>query len=333
MNRVVLFIIGLMIIIVLFLTTDYFQNNNSDSLAAKQQEKINTISSCYYSGVSSNASSTKKDKPVDDQYLFNKILESIECQDTFNFLESDVPVAAAFLTKKNNQTIREILFNSESINDALLNNNKTYRQQIIISILAHEIAHHMLGHTLKYDESRPLTEIEADRFSGYVSRMLGSSLDQAQLAVNIFSNEEATQTHPSRKARLIAVKNGYNDGKSMDWQSYTFIQRNTPRPDDNSKEAYNFNSVISDAPIFALAVRNRILSNSEKRYIYTKDSVYFDKIQAETLLATLLPGTPVNVLRKVGDYYEIEAIVGNRRIIGYINVFEYGKHSILESKK
>jgi hypothetical protein len=334
MKRVALIIFIISSIILFLFFSNYYHQNKKLNTFSKEKYEENIISSCSYSGEILKSSSYKNELPLNTQIIFNKILQSVNCRDSFNLRESDVPVAAAILIQKNSLAIREILFNSKSINEAFLNNDTIeHKEKIIVSILAHEIAHHILGHTLKYDESRPLTEIEADRFSGYISGLFGSTLEEAQLAVNFFSNEEATKTHPSRVARLLAVKNGYNDGKSMDWQSYTFIQPNTPGPHDKNKEENIFNSAISDAPIFAIAVRNRILSKIEKRYIDTKDSIYFDKIQAETLLATLLPGTPVNVLRKFGDYYEIEAIVGNRRIIGYINVFEYGKHSILRYNK
>ncbi|OGX92113.1 hypothetical protein [Hymenobacter coccineus] len=52
-----------------------------------------------------------------------------------------------------------------------------------ISILAHEMGHHLNGHTLRAGGSNPQDELEADEFSGFVLRKLGASLAQAQAAL------------------------------------------------------------------------------------------------------------------------------------------------------
>jgi hypothetical protein len=52
-----------------------------------------------------------------------------------------------------------------------------------ISILAHEMGHHLNGHTLRGGGSQPQDELEADEFSGFVLRRLGASLAQAQAAI------------------------------------------------------------------------------------------------------------------------------------------------------
>jgi hypothetical protein len=78
-----------------------------------------------------------------------------------------------------------------------------------ISILAHEMGHHLNGHTLRAGGSQPQDEIEADEFSGFVLRRLGASLAQAQAAMAAVSPEAGSATHPGRAPRLAAISRGW----------------------------------------------------------------------------------------------------------------------------
>ncbi len=79
-----------------------------------------------------------------------------------------------------------------------------------ISILAHEIGHHLNGHTLE-GGSRPDNELEADEFSGFVLRKLGASLSESQLAMKIVADARASSTHPGKYDRLTAIAEGWNN--------------------------------------------------------------------------------------------------------------------------
>jgi hypothetical protein len=78
-----------------------------------------------------------------------------------------------------------------------------------ISILAHEMGHHLNGHTLRAGGSQPQDELEADEFSGFVLRRLGASLAQAQAAMAAASPDEGSATHPGRAPRLAAISRGW----------------------------------------------------------------------------------------------------------------------------
>ncbi|WP_375434328.1 membrane-binding protein [uncultured Hymenobacter sp.] len=78
-----------------------------------------------------------------------------------------------------------------------------------ISILAHEMGHHLNGHTLKTGGSNPTDELEADEFSGFVLRKMGASLAEAQAGMAVVSDEEASPTHPGRSTRLKAINEGW----------------------------------------------------------------------------------------------------------------------------
>ena len=78
-----------------------------------------------------------------------------------------------------------------------------------ISILAHEMGHHLNGHTLRPGGSQPIDELEADEFSGFVLRKLGASLAQAQAAMATVSDDQGSVTHPGRTPRLTAISEGW----------------------------------------------------------------------------------------------------------------------------
>lgn len=92
---------------------------------------------------------------------------------------------------------------------------KTAEHWTLVSILAHEVGHHLAFHTElegRYHEF----ELEADYFSGFVLRRLGASMDQAQAAMKTISPAEASLTHPGLNQRLQAITIGWTDGGSSE---------------------------------------------------------------------------------------------------------------------
>jgi hypothetical protein len=78
-----------------------------------------------------------------------------------------------------------------------------------ISIMAHEIGHHLQGHTIDGKGARPQKEIEADKFSGFVLHQLGASMEESFAAIRALGSEHPTATHPARAARLEAIRKGW----------------------------------------------------------------------------------------------------------------------------
>ncbi|MES2328711.1 MAG: membrane-binding protein [Bacteroidota bacterium] len=79
-----------------------------------------------------------------------------------------------------------------------------------VSVLAHEIGHHLNGHTLSNTGSQPALEIEADEFSGFVMQKMGATLAQAQAAMKIAAGYKPSLTHPGQAERLLAIQKGWN---------------------------------------------------------------------------------------------------------------------------
>ncbi|RYU77203.1 M48 family metalloprotease [Hymenobacter persicinus] len=84
-----------------------------------------------------------------------------------------------------------------------------------ISILAHEMGHHLNGHTLLAGGSKPADELEADEFSGFVLRKMGASLAEAQAAMALVSDDAPSPTHPGRADRLTAISTGWQQSNNQ----------------------------------------------------------------------------------------------------------------------
>jgi len=85
-----------------------------------------------------------------------------------------------------------------------------------ISVLAHEIGHHLSGHTLKLKGINQREELEADKFSGFILYRMNANLDEAKAALLNIGNEIDTVIHPPVEIRIQAISNGWLDAKYLD---------------------------------------------------------------------------------------------------------------------
>jgi hypothetical protein len=119
----------------------------------------------------------------------------------------DVANAQALVETIEGREVRVILYNP----DWMDNLEKTLGTDwTSVSILAHEIGHHLAGHL---DPRYPnhAAELEADKFSGFILNKLGARLEQAQLAMAMISPEEASVSHPGRALRVTEIARGWNE--------------------------------------------------------------------------------------------------------------------------
>ncbi|MCY7352307.1 MAG: hypothetical protein LH606_16855 [Cytophagaceae bacterium] len=93
--------------------------------------------------------------------------------------------------------------------------DRTQNSWAAISIMAHEIAHHLEGHTVDGMGSRPEKELIADRWSGWALHQMGATLDEAQLAMRTLQSEMGDYTHPARSLRLAAIEKGWREAESL----------------------------------------------------------------------------------------------------------------------
>lgn len=135
--------------------------------------------------------------------IIKMILESMGLEASFEVKKTNVLNAAAVVY----QGRRYVLYNPAFITAM---NKMAGTSWASVAILAHEIGHHLNGHTLDGKGSLPSIELEADEFSGFVLRKMGASLSDAQLAIRIVASAKATSTHPAKNDRLMAIADGWN---------------------------------------------------------------------------------------------------------------------------
>lgn len=104
---------------------------------------------------------------------------------------------------------RYILYNQEFM-EKVKDQTKTNFSEL--AILAHEIAHHLSGHTLENSGNSYDMELESDKFAGYILFKLGASIEETKKTYSTLSGAGST-THPPRAARIAALKNGWYDAK------------------------------------------------------------------------------------------------------------------------
>ncbi|HEV8079577.1 MAG TPA: hypothetical protein VGP43_02620 [Chitinophagaceae bacterium] len=163
------------------------------------------------------------------------IIEVIGLKQNFEVLAAGVDNAAAVVY----QSKRYILYNPDFINrlDAAAGN-----KWASISILAHEIGHHLNGHTLEYIGSRPEKELEADEFSGFVLRRMGATLAEAQGAMKVAANYKRSLTHPGQTERLTAIAGGWNRANIQ--QGGKDLAKTTPVKKQTDNTAYARNQPV-----------------------------------------------------------------------------------------
>jgi hypothetical protein len=135
--------------------------------------------------------------------IIQQIIDVVGLKPNFEVLAASVDNAAAVIYGGK----RYILYNPNFF-AALTKSTGT--KWAAVSVLAHEIGHHLNGHTLSQIGSEPKSELEADEFSGFVLRKMGASLTDAQAAMKVAAAQRATSTHPGQYDRLIAIANGWN---------------------------------------------------------------------------------------------------------------------------
>lgn len=138
-----------------------------------------------------------------------EIIRAVGLKPNFEVMPANVENAAAVVYGGK----RYVLYNPTFIN-ALV--QKTGNKWAAVSVLAHEIGHHLNGHTVTTSGSHPAIELEADEFSGFVLRKMGASLADAQAAMKILAGQTASRTHPAQHDRLAYIAKGWHSADNKE---------------------------------------------------------------------------------------------------------------------
>jgi hypothetical protein len=89
-------------------------------------------------------------------------------------------------------------------------NKITRNKWAVMTLLAHEVGHHLNGHTIRKGGSTPELELEADEFAGFILQKLGATLQESQIVMHYISKAKESRTHPAKDSRLHAIEKGWN---------------------------------------------------------------------------------------------------------------------------
>lgn len=186
-------------------------NSTSNNLV-NCQELFKLGNSCSYSKNVSNTTVNLYYPSIEAEHIIDKIMKMVSLPSNFIIKASNVDNAVATLIQtESDKTERFILYNPDFIESVKSITGNDYSAW---SILAHEIGHHLSGHTLGGNEDSHLQELEADEFSGYVMYKMGASLTQSQSAINKFCSEVGSLSHPPKSKRLLAISRGWYNAKN-----------------------------------------------------------------------------------------------------------------------
>lgn len=182
---------------------------SEQELAAELSE---LLQACSYDGQAFkvNPRALAGSDGTDGREAVRNIMRFTGLPQNFKVVEGEVPNAAAIIMMgKSGVPERVIAYNAafmKQVREATINNDWAS-----ISIMAHEIGHHLSGHTLQPGGSQPPIELEADKFSGFVLYKMGAALSDATKAISTLIPEEDGPTHPGRKKRLTAIEAGWTE--------------------------------------------------------------------------------------------------------------------------
>jgi Zn-dependent peptidase ImmA (M78 family) len=121
-----------------------------------------------------------------------------------NFTIKAANVSNARATMENNQ--RLLLYNQDFIQHAIKAGGTPWAA---IGIMAHEIGHHLSGHTLgNSGATRMDEELQADQFAGHILFQMGATRDEVTSPLNSLTSSQGDSLHPPKSARIAAFTAG-----------------------------------------------------------------------------------------------------------------------------
>lgn len=149
--------------------------------------------------------------PKEIENSVNEILKTVGIQGIANAKFklhdcSGINNAVAKILKEKGEDVRYVIYDPGFFQFMINETNNRWAPQFV---LAHEIGHHISGHSLNDGSSNHQYELDADYFAGRALAMMGASLDDALSATHVLS-ENATSSHPARADRQKEITRGWN---------------------------------------------------------------------------------------------------------------------------
>lgn len=192
-------------------------------------DAIETGKTCSYFGESVPAKVTTFSSDAEADAVVKQIIAASGLSPNFEIMAAGVPNAAAIIRGSK----RLILYDQYFVRSL---RDRAGTRWAPISVMAHEIGHHLNGHTLENSGSRPKIELEADYYSGFVLQRMGATMAEARAAMEKFGDPTGSATHPAKYDRLAAIANGWtksceSDPKCGQPDSSSDVRPTPSRPD------------------------------------------------------------------------------------------------------
>ncbi|RTL14157.1 MAG: hypothetical protein EKK56_01945 [Flavobacteriaceae bacterium] len=164
------------------------------------------FNNCLYSNINS----------IDDKIIINKNVDDLEIKSIVLNISEKLNIDYNFTIYNypnfNNCAALNYYGHKIIIYDPIfLKKISKNKKSVITSILAHEIAHHLLNHTSIYTsnlEEKRKRELEADYISAVIMKKLGYTLNQSIEGVeqlNDFNDNDFNSTHPLKEKRNLII--------------------------------------------------------------------------------------------------------------------------------
>jgi hypothetical protein len=208
--------------------------------------KVSAKHACFGTSAEIKGDIYAFDPDLTAQKTLKLLLDYAGLASSFKLEAANVPSAAAVIEGRT----RYVLYNQTLISDMKEADAEGWMAR---GLLAHEIGHHVNGHTLDSEGSRPATELEADWYAGFLLRNMGATRSQAVLAVTKLSDEGDTPTHPGRSARVAACVNGWTHADDLRQQAPS--QRGPSDPVPVPEPQARVEKMAEDRPVHGMSSR------------------------------------------------------------------------------
>ena len=258
----------LRIILLLFLTNLlYSQNETGLEICFQLQEYTKNFTTDYEADLA-----------------LEKILSTIGASKNFILIPCDEIQNAVAITFKGD---RYILYDKNFMTEISSITNKWSD----LFILAHEVGHHINGHTRDFLLSKVLDseslenqrndELEADEWAAFVVSKLGASLKEIENIIELLGSNknDLYSTHPDKTKRLAAVKKGYDNAESQ--KEVVVVESESTGLNKTSEDLFNESLPIDSKDRLIPRLRQGFLVLRTNGYKYANYNQWFKSSENE----------------------------------------------------
>jgi len=198
---------------IFFCSCTYTENNDkNNSIFIRPSLKSSGIlqnikQNCNYIQILNDTTMNIYNTQKSDIIVFQDILNYSGLPFGFELYSSNVSNPISLVYKGN----RIIIYNKHKVN----NDHKKKIDWKTISIIAHQLGHHLSGHQLQNGIAREEEELIADKFSGFILYNMGATYGEATSALNLLFNDTKIGFYPNKVDRLNAIKSGWLEANSI----------------------------------------------------------------------------------------------------------------------